>query len=78
METMEILEKSLHGFKWLLWALATHLFHYRQNFYHWSLWVPVILLYILAANLWVAEFFGTDWLISSVTLLIIIVVLSHL
>lgn len=72
------LSKFLHGFKWILWALATHLFHYRQNFYHWSLWVPVILLYILAVVLWLAEFFPTDLLLLSLKITLIIVVATHI
>ncbi|MGF7186284.1 ABC-type spermidine/putrescine transport system permease subunit II [Desulfitispora alkaliphila] len=78
MELIEVIEKSLHGLKFLFWALATHLFHYRQNFYHWSLWVPVISLYILTVNLWFAEFIGTDLLVSSLLVVLIVVIATHL
>ncbi len=74
----EMSAKFLHGFKWLLWALATHLFHYRQNFYHWSLWVPVIALYILMVNLWLAEFVPAEPLIDLLRFVLIIVILTHL
>jgi len=74
----EISAKFLHGFKWLLWAAATHLFHYRQNFYHWSLWVPVIALYILMVNLWLAEFVPTEPILQVLRLVLIVVILAHL
>lgn len=70
--------KFLHGFKFLLWGLATHLFHYRQNFYHWSLWFPVIALYILTVNLWLAEFVPTEPILGLLRLVLIIVIISHL
>ena len=75
---MENLEGVLHGFKFLLWALAAHLFHYRQNFYHWSLWVPVYTLYFLAVNLVVAEFYEADWILTLLTITLVTVIVSHL
>jgi hypothetical protein len=74
----ETLGQILHGFKWLLWATATHLFHYRQNFFHWSLWVPVIALYILTVNLWLAEFYPTDFLLSLLYIVLLTVIVAHL
>lgn len=74
----QTLGKFLHGFKWLLWAGATHLFHYRQNFYHWSLWVPVIALYILMVNLWLAEFVPTGFLLELLKVVLVVVILTHL
>ncbi|WP_035571525.1 hypothetical protein [Halonatronum saccharophilum] len=78
METLEILESLLHGFKFLLWAIATHLFHYRQNFFHWSLWVPVIALYFLAAILLLAEFYPAAWVLTLLFITLVIVIATHL
>lgn len=74
----ENLAQFLHGFKWVLWALATHLFHYRQNFYHWSLRVPVISLYVLAVNLWFAEFYPTDFILLMLYVVLVTVILADL
>lgn len=72
------LEKFFHGFKWVLWAGATTLFHYRQNFYHWSLWVPVVVLLFLAVNLWWAEFFPSGPVLTVLTVTLVVVILAHL
>lgn len=72
------LASFFHGFKWILWALASTLFHYRQNFYHWSLWVPVITLFILAGVLWWAEYFPTELAFSILTITLITVIVLHL
>ncbi|MCK8817136.1 hypothetical protein MWH28_07155 [Natroniella sulfidigena] len=75
---METLEGLLHALKFLFWALAAHLFHYRQNFYHWSLWVPVISIYFLAANLFLAEFYGADWVLTLLAITLITVIATNL
>ena len=75
---MEILESLLHPGKFLLWAVAAHLFHYRQNFYHWSLWVPVISLYFLTLNLLVAEFYPATWILTVLMITLITVIVTHL
>ncbi|MEJ6951605.1 hypothetical protein [Natronospora cellulosivora (SeqCode)] len=75
---MEILEGLLHGFKFLLWALAAHLFHYRQNFYHWSLWVPVFSLYFLAALITIAELYPASWILYLLGITLVFVIVTHL
>ena len=78
MDVLELLSGILHPFKWVLWALATQLFHNRQNFYHWSLWVPVIALWFLAVTLLLAEFIEADWTITLVLINLAIVMIAHL
>ena len=78
MELLEALEAFLHGFKFLFWAVASHLFPYRQNFYHWSLWVPVFTLYFLAVLVVVADFYPLGWLLSLLNVTLIVVIAAHL
>lgn len=78
LEFIEVLENILHAGKWVLWALAAHLFHYRQNFYHWSLWVPVISLYTLAVVLFFAEFFPVGWLLTLLLINLVFVITTNL
>lgn len=47
----------------LIFAQVT-MFHYRQNFRHWSQWVPVIALPILAINALLLSFWNLAWLRS--------------
>lgn len=56
-ERVAILLASL-GF--LLIFLQVTLFHYRQNFRHWTQWVPVIALPILALNGLLLTAFNAD------------------
>ncbi|KAB2954268.1 hypothetical protein F9B85_00805 [Heliorestis acidaminivorans] len=74
----ELMQSILHSFKWVLWTLATFLFHYRQNFYHWSLWVPVIGLIILTVNLQIAEFYEAPVVLTSLFFVLLFVILTHL
>jgi len=76
-EITELISNVLHPFKWVLWALATQLFHYRQNFYHWSLWVPVYALWALAVTLALAEFVEVNWTARLVMVNLVIVIASH-
>ncbi|MCK8826075.1 hypothetical protein [Fuchsiella alkaliacetigena] len=78
MEFLEISEGILHGLKFLFWALATHLFHYRQNFYHWSLLLPLYTLYPLAAILLLAELYPVDWILTLLTINLVITIAAHL
>lgn len=45
----------------LLWAQVT-LFHSRQNFRHWAMWVPVIEMPLFACAAIVLAFYNAGWL----------------
>lgn len=78
MEFVEFMQNLLHPLKWVLWASATHLFHYRQNFYHWSLWVPIGLLWSLVVTLFIAEFWPTPFMVHLVIIHSALTGLFHL
>ena len=52
------------SFGFLLIFVQVTLFHYRQNFRHWSQWVPVITLPILALNALMLSFWNLAWIRS--------------
>lgn len=45
----------------LLVFVQVTLFHYRQNFRHWSQWVPVITLPILALSAFMLSLWNLPW-----------------
>lgn len=46
------------------------LFHYRQNFRHWSMWIPVLATPIFGLLLLVLGFYYADWLALILTFLL--------
>lgn len=78
MDAIEFMANIFHPFKWVLWAAASQLFHYRQNFYHWSLWVPVVTLWSLAFTLLLHEFLEAQWTFIIVMINLFIVMTTHL
>lgn len=54
------------------------LFHYRQNFRHWSMWIPVLATPIFGICLVLYTFFNANWLLGLLTILLPIGVLAGL
>lgn len=50
------------GLAYLMIFIQVTLFHYRQNFRHWAMWVPVIETPIFALLAFVYTFYKADWL----------------
>ncbi len=50
------------AFAFLLIFLQVTMLHYRQNFRHWSQWVPVIVLPIIALNALLLSSWNLDWI----------------
>ncbi|EJL47551.1 hypothetical protein BAG01nite_46160 [Brevibacillus agri] len=50
------------GLAFVLIAVQVTLFHSRQNFRHWAMWVPVIELPIFAVTAIVLSFVNAGWL----------------
>lgn len=49
-------------FAFLLIFVQVTLFHYRQNFRHWSQWVPVLALPIIALNALLLTVWNGGWI----------------
>jgi hypothetical protein len=50
----------LLGFMYLMIFVQVTLFHYRQNFRHWSMWIPVIATPVDGLLLITLAFYNTD------------------
>ncbi|MGZ0051004.1 hypothetical protein [Brevibacillus gelatini] len=50
------------GLAFILIAVQVTLFHSRQNFRHWAMWVPVIELPVFAVTAIVLSFVNAGWL----------------
>jgi hypothetical protein len=61
----------------LLWA-QVFLFHYRQNFHHKSMYIPVVVAPLLALSAVGLAFYNVPWLIAIYTTLSILGLLSGL
>lgn len=66
------------GVLFLIIFIQVTLFHYRQNFRHWSMWIPVLATPIFGVILLVLSFFYVDWLITLTTWLLIIGLIAGL
>ncbi|MFD2169708.1 hypothetical protein [Tumebacillus lipolyticus] len=58
------------GLLYLMIFVQVTLFHYRQNFRHWSMWIPVIATPIDGLALVTYSVARTDWLVTILTLLL--------
>lgn len=60
----------LLGFLYLMIFVQVTLFHYRQNFRHWSMWIPVIATPIDGLLLISLAFYNTDMIRTTLVLLL--------
>lgn len=58
------------GILFLVVFLQVTLFHYRQNFRHWSMWIPVIATPLFGLSLLVYTFYAPAWLLGALTVLL--------
>lgn len=66
------------GLLFLVIFVQVALFHYRQNFRHWSMWIPVLATPIFGLFLVLYTFFNANWLLSLLTILLPIGILAGL
>lgn len=60
----------LLGVMFLMIFVQVTLYHYRQNFRHWSMWLPVIATPINAVLLVSLAFYNLSWLRLSITIML--------
>lgn len=60
----------LLGLMYFVIFVQVTLFHYRQNFRHWSMWIPVIATPLDALAMMTYVFYPAVWLGLAVTLLL--------
>jgi hypothetical protein len=60
------------GLAFLMLFVQVTLFHYRQNFRHWSMWVPVLETPVFSLLLFYLAFYNVFWLRSLLTVLLIV------
>jgi hypothetical protein len=58
------------GLLFLVIFVQVTLFHYRQNFRHWSMWIPVIATPVFGLCLILFTFFNAKWLLYLLTVLL--------
>ncbi|MBW5446433.1 hypothetical protein GE107_10210 [Cohnella sp. CFH 77786] len=58
------------GLLFLVIFVQVTLFHYRQNFRHWSMWIPVIATPVFGLGLILFAFYHAAWLVSALTVLL--------
>jgi uncharacterized membrane protein HdeD (DUF308 family) len=64
------------GLAFFMIFVQVTLFHYRQNFRHWSMWIPVIATPVFGIFLILYTFYTADWLFYLLTILLCIGVLA--
>ncbi|WP_232463429.1 hypothetical protein [Tumebacillus avium] len=52
----------LLGLMFLMIFVQVTMFHYRQNFRHWSMWIPVLATPVDGLALVTLAFYNADWL----------------
>jgi len=58
------------GLLFLVIFVQVTLFHYRQNFRHWSMWIPVIATPLFGLSLLLFSFYKAGWLLGLLTVLL--------
>jgi hypothetical protein len=58
------------GMLFLVIFVQVSLFHYRQNFRHWSMWIPVLATPLFGLCLLLFSFYKASWLQSLLTILL--------
>lgn len=66
------------GILFLVVFVQVTLFHYRQNFRHWSMWIPVIATPLFGICLVVYAFYAVSWLLGVLTVLLSIGIVAGL
>lgn len=66
------------GLLFLVIFVQVTLFHYRQNFRHWSMWIPVLGTPIFGLCLVLFTFYNASWLLSLLTVLLAIGIIAGL
>ena len=58
------------GLLFLVLFVQVTLFHYRQNFRHWSMWIPVLATPLFGLTLLLFSFYKSAWLSGLLTVLL--------
>jgi hypothetical protein len=58
------------GLAFLMLFVQVTLFHYRQNFRHWSMWIPVLATPTFAIIAFFLTFYNVSWLRSTYAVLL--------
>ena len=66
------------GIAFIMLFVQVTLFHYRQNFRHWSMWVPVIETPLIGILLLIYSFYNRGWFSGVLTVTLIIAFISGL
>jgi hypothetical protein len=66
------------GLAFLLIFIQVTLLHYRQNFRHWAMWVPVIETPIFALLAFIYAFYNPDWFYYVLLVVFSVAILSGL
>ena len=64
------------GLLFLVVFVQVTLFHYRQNFRHWSMWIPVIATPVFGLCMIIYSFFNAEWLLYVLTVLLSVGILA--
>lgn len=64
------------GILFLVIFVQVMLFHYRQNFRHWSMWIPVIATPVFGLCLIILTFYNALWLLYMLTVLLSVGILA--
>ncbi len=66
------------GILFIVVFVQVTMFHYRQNFRHWSMWIPVIATPLFGLCLVIYAFYAKSWLLSALTVLLSIGIVAGL
>jgi lysylphosphatidylglycerol synthetase-like protein (DUF2156 family) len=66
------------GILFLVIFIQVTFFHYRQNFHHWAMWIPVIETPIFGLAALLFSFYNVTWIFWLLTILLAIGVISGL
>lgn len=58
------------GLVFLVIFVQVTLFHYRQNFHHWAMWIPVVATPVIGTSMVVFTFYKAGWLFTLVAVLL--------
>jgi hypothetical protein len=64
------------GLAFLMLFVQVTLFHYRQNFRHWSMWIPVLATPTFAIIAFFLTFYNASWLRSTYAVLLAVGVVA--
>lgn len=64
------------GVLFLVLFVQVTLFHYRQNFRHWSMWIPVLATPLFGLCLLLFAFYKASWLLYGLAVLLSVGVLA--